>query len=65
MGNGKTIISLEQSGNKHISELPWDASIEDMLDSFYGLCVAATFHPKNILEYMKDWSEERLRGMDG
>jgi hypothetical protein len=60
----KTIVSLEQFGNKHYSELPWDAGIEKILDAFYGLCVAATFKPKHVLEYMKDWSEEQLNSMN-
>jgi hypothetical protein len=64
MGDEKTIISIEQHGNKHYSELSWDAGIDDILDSFYGLCVAASFEPKHILEYMKDWSEERLNNME-
>lgn len=59
-----TKITLEALGHKHSSELSWDASIVDILDSFYGLCIAATFHPESILNVMKDWVEEKMDGME-
>lgn len=55
-----TRLTLEAYGNKHSSELSWDASISDILDSFYGLCVSATFTPNTILERMKDWLDEHM-----
>lgn len=56
----KTIISLEQHGKKHTSEINWDAGMNDILDALYGLCVAATFHPTQVLEGIRDWVDEKL-----
>lgn len=60
MENEKTILTIEQNNMKFISEMPWDASMDDLLDAFYGLCVSATFTPKTILTHMKEFAEEKL-----
>lgn len=57
--NEKTILSLEHAGYKHTSELPWDASLDDIFDSLYGLCTAATFRPESVLDGMKEWLENK------
>ena len=54
-----TKITLEAHGHKHSSELNWDAGLDDILDAFYGLCIAATFHPETILSYMQEWLDEK------
>lgn len=59
-----TKITLESHNKKHSSELNWDAGLDDILDAFYGLCIAATFHPESILNVMKDWVEEKMDGME-
>ena len=56
----KTILSLEMNGNKHITELSWDAGIDELVHSFYGACISATFSPRSVLEYMKEFAEENL-----
>lgn len=61
---GPTKITLESHDKKHSSELNWDAGLDDILDAFYGLCIAATFHPESILNVMKDWVEEKMDGME-
>lgn len=60
MENEKTILTIEHNNMKFISEMPWDAGMDDMLDVFYGLCVSATFAPKTILSHMKEFAEEKL-----
>ena len=53
-------ISLESNGNKYTAEHNWDVGIEELVNSFYTLCVGATFMPITILEAMRDFSEEHL-----
>jgi hypothetical protein len=60
MVTNKTILSLESNGKKFSAELNWDAGLEDLMDSFYGLCVCATFNPKNIVEYMNSYSQSMI-----
>ena len=60
MENEKTILSIEQNNMKFISEMSWDAGMDDILDAFYGLCVSATFTPKTILTHMKEFAEEKF-----
>ena len=59
MENKPTILTLECGGVKITSEMKWDANIEDLLNSFYGLCVGATFHPEAIVKAMQEWAEEK------
>ena len=58
--NEKTILTIEQNNMKFISEMPWDAGIDVILEAFYGLCISTTFYPKTILTHMKELAEERL-----
>jgi hypothetical protein len=60
----KTILTIEHCGDKTTVEMPWDAHVDDLVKAFYGAAVASTWHPKAILERMKEWSEERLRDFD-
>lgn len=59
MENKPTILTLECGGVKLTSEMRWDANIEDLLNSFYGLCVGATFHPEALVKVMQEWAEEK------
>lgn len=59
MENKSTILTLECEGIKLSSVMAWDASIEDLLNSFYGLCVGATFNPEALVEAMQEWAEEK------
>ncbi|MBP5724826.1 MAG: hypothetical protein J6X18_14785 [Bacteroidales bacterium] len=57
----KTKLTLESYGNVISWESPYtDASMEDLLYAFYGLCVGATWLPKTVLENMRDFAEEHL-----
>lgn len=57
-------LTLEIYGNKIQWETPYaDVPMEDLLDAFYGLCVAAAWHPKTTLMKMKEFAEERLEFM--
>ena len=59
MENKPTILTLECEGVKFSSVMAWDANIEDLLNSFYGLCVGATFNPEALVETMQEWAEEK------
>ena len=59
--NDKTKLTLESYGKVISWETPYnDASIEDLLYAFYGLCVSATWLPKTVLEAMQTFAEEHL-----
>ena len=57
----KTILTIEHCGDKTTVEMPWDVDIGSLIKAFYGAAVASTWDPKTFLEYMKEWSEARLR----
>ena len=59
MENKPTILTLECGGVKLSSVMVWDANIEDLLNSFYGLCVGATYNPEALVEIMQEWAEEK------
>lgn len=62
MKDEKFIITMEQTdGKKMITELSWDAGMDDILEAVYGMCIGLTFHPSTVLEVMKDFADERLR----
>ena len=58
--NEKTTLSLTINGNKYSAEMNWDVNIDAMLDSFYGMCISATFQERTILEAMRDFAESKL-----
>lgn len=60
----KTVLTLEHADRKVSTELNWDASMEDLLDAFYGACIATTWHPTTILEGMKAFAEEHLEAFE-
>ena len=53
-------LTLEINDQKISVEMPWDTQISAMLDAFYGVCVTATWSPITVLEYMKEFAEEKL-----
>lgn len=55
-----TELILKANDREFSAKLEWDASIETLLDTFYGLCVTATYSPTSILANMKDFSESKL-----
>lgn len=58
--NEKTILSLTIYGNKYSAEMNWDVNMDAMLDSFYGMCISATFQEQTILEAMRDFAKSKL-----
>lgn len=48
----KLIISIEAYGNKYEATLPADAHINDVIQTFYGLCVATSYLPITVLDGM-------------
>lgn len=60
----KTIISIEQNGNKFSGELSWDVSIGDLFDAFFGLCVCLTYHPKSIENTMVEYLQGKGYSVD-
>ena len=54
-----TILTiLNSDGNKFSVELSWDVGIDELLNSFYGMLVASTYHPQAILRGMKEFVED-------
>lgn len=61
MKDEKFIITMEQTdGKKMITELSWEAGMDDILEAVYGMCIGLTFHPNTVLGAMKDFVDERL-----
>lgn len=59
--NDKFIITMEQTdGKKMVTELSWEAGMDDILEAFYGMCIGLTWAPSIVLEAMKDFVDERL-----
>lgn len=58
MKNEDTILTLSQSGIKMSVELPWDASIEDLIQAFYSTLIGITFNPQTIVKGFKEFLEE-------
>ena len=56
MNNEPTILKFSHSGFTHTAELPWDTGMEDLLQSFYGLCVASGWMPSTVLEAMHEFA---------
>jgi hypothetical protein len=55
-----TKLILESNGNKYTSELPWDVSADQLIESFYGMTIASSFHPLTILNCMKEFADNNL-----
>ena len=58
MENSK--LTFENNGFKHSSELPWDASVEDLFDAILGVGVSATYSYKMLLKTFYEKSKELL-----
>ena len=53
-------LSLQTENSIVTWETPYfDASMEDILEGFYGLCVAQTWHPTTVISKMLEFAEER------
>lgn len=61
----KTRLVYESNDNRYIWESPFvDASIEDILDAFFGMMVSATWQPVTVIEAMRDFAEEHSYMLD-
>jgi hypothetical protein len=58
MTNDFTVLEFKHAGFVHTATLPWDANMEDILQSFYGLCVASGWMPSTVLEAMHNFATE-------
>lgn len=56
----KIKITFESDNCKCTYELPFDASIDDVLNVFYSGCGSLTYTSSTILEGMRDYADERL-----
>ena len=56
-------LTLEINDQKISVEMPWDVPIGDMLSTFYGMCITATWQPVTVLENMKEFAEEKLEAL--
>ena len=52
-----TVLSLKHHSSVVNIELPWDASMTDLLDAFVGACVSVTFHQDGVIQAMKEYAE--------
>ena len=60
-----TRISITIGDNATSWETPHnDTNMEDMLNAFYGLCIAHTWPVSTVLHAMKDFAEEHLPFVD-
>ena len=57
------VLTLEMNDQKISVEMPWDVPIGDMLSTFYGMCITATWQPVTVLEHMKSFAEEKLEAL--
>jgi len=58
-------IEITIGDNKSSWETPHrDVNAEDIINAFYGLCVAHTWMPSSILHAMKSFAEEHLPYVD-
>ena len=57
----QTRLTLEcNDGHRYIWESPYfDDTLDDILEAFYGLLIAASWQPENVINGMKDFVEER------
>lgn len=58
MKNEDTTLILSQNGIKTSIELPWDATIEDLVQAFYSTLIGVTFNPQTIEKGFKEFLEE-------
>lgn len=56
--NNPTVISITSSGNVHTTTLAGDANMYDMLQGFYGLCVASGWNPETVIKGMYEFVEQ-------
>lgn len=55
-----TILSLKHNSSVITVELPWDVSIDELLNAFVGACVGVTFNEESVLKVMKEYAQDRL-----
>jgi len=56
-----TKITIENYDKKVSWEVPYnDTNLEDMFDAFIGLLTTITYNYDGIIEFMKEYAEERL-----
>lgn len=56
-----TVLTLKMNGKVINTELPWDASLEDLIDAFYGSLVTVTFQPESVMQAMYEYSKEHQK----
>lgn len=55
----KTRLIFENYENRFIWESPYsDVTMDDILNAFYGMMIAATWQPETAISAMKDFAEE-------
>ena len=58
--NPLTRITIENYENKVSWEVPYnDVNLEDMFNAFVGLMVSLTWNQEQIIDYMREYYEER------
>lgn len=63
MNNDHTILTLANDSKTVTTKMSWDCSMEELIDAFYGACVALTWNPVTILDTMKDYAQQQLAAL--
>ena len=60
-----TKITIENYDKIVSWEVPYnDVNLDDMFDAFVGLLTTLTWHNDSIIEFMKEYAEERLPNIE-
>lgn len=57
---GPTKLSFEHHDKKYTAELPWDANMDMVIETVYGLCTCMGFLPSTIIQGMAEFAEEKM-----
>lgn len=53
-------ITIETENQRTQHELPWDADMEMLIDTFYSTCIGLTYNPITVLQEMQTFAEDHL-----
>jgi hypothetical protein len=63
MNNDNTILTLANDSKTVTTKMSWDCNMEELIDAFYGACIALTWNPVTILETMEDYAQQHLAAL--
>lgn len=59
-----TQLVLKTTNQIVTQELPWDVSIDDLVNAFYTACIGITFQPATVLRAMSQFAAESLEVLE-